>query len=139
MLDRLINARTLKLAVFAVAMAILAAVVSVPAGAAKAKTLSQSELKGLIANAKTAADHERIAQHFDSEAAKYEAESKDHGELAVSYQAYARSSTVPYKAAATASVRNAEHCNGIGSQLRNAAEDARQLAAEHRGMAKEAK
>ena len=139
MLDRLINARTLRLAVFAVAMAMLAAVVSVPAGAAKAKTLSQSELKNLIANAKTAADHERIAQHFDSEATKYEAESKDHGELAVSYQAYARTSTVPYKAAATASVRNAEHCNGIGSQLRNAAEDARQLAAEHRGMAKETK
>ena len=139
MLDRLINTRTLRLVVFAAAMAMLAVAVSVPAGAAKAKTLSQSELKNLIANAKTAADHERIAQHFDSEATKYEAESKDHGELAASYQAYARTSTVPYKAAATASVRNAEHCDRIGGQLRNAAEDARQLAAEQRGMAKEAK
>jgi hypothetical protein len=139
MLNHLINTRTLRLVVFAVATAVLTAIVSVPAGAAKAKTLSQSELKNLIANAKTAADHERIARHFDFEAAKYEAEAKDHGDLAASYQAYAKTSTVPYKAAAAASVRNAEHCDGIGSQLRKAAEEARQLATEHRGLAKEAK
>jgi hypothetical protein len=139
MLNRLINTRTLKLAVFAVAMAMLAAVVSVPAGAAKARTLGQSELKNLISNAKTVADHEWIAQYFDSEATKYDAEAKDHSEFAASYQASANASTVPYKAAATASVRNAEHCNGIGIQLRKAAEEDRQLAAEHRGMAKEAK
>jgi hypothetical protein len=101
--------------------------------------LSKSELKILVANAETKTDHERIAQYFDSETAKYEAEAKDHSELAASYQAYARTSTIPYKAAATASVRNAEHCNGIASQLRKAAEEDRQLAADHREMAKQAK
>ena len=139
MLNHLISTQTLRLAVSAVATLMLTAVVSVPAGAAKAKILNQSELKNLIANAKTAADHERIAQYFDSETTKYQVEAKDHNELAASYQSFASTSTIPYKAAATANFRNAEHCNGIASQLRNAAEEARQLAADHREMAKQAK
>ena len=84
MLNHLMNARTLRTAVFAIAVGMLAAV-SVPAGA-KDKPLSKTELKSLVANAETKADHERIAQYFDAEAVRYDAESKDHGELAPFYQ-----------------------------------------------------
>src|SRR5260370_40316591 len=131
MFNHLMNTRTLRLAVFAVAMAMLPAVVSVPAWA-KDKTLSKSELKNLIANAETKADHERIAQYFDAEAVKYEAEAKDHGDLAQVYRkAGAPSAKQP--------TQTFNHCDSFAKSLEQAAENARQLAADHRGMAKEAK
>ena len=134
MLNHLINTRTLRLAIFAVATAMLTAVVSVPAGA-KDKSLSKSELKNLISNAETKADHERIAQYFDAEATRYDAESKDHGELAPFYQR----NPDPTISKHPGSPRAFEHCDSLSKSLQKAAEDARQLAAEHRGMEKEAK
>ncbi len=134
MLNHLINTRTLRLAVFAVATAMLTAVVSVPAGA-KDKPLSQSELKGLIANAETKAEHERIAKHFDAEAAKYEAEAKDHGELAQLYQRNTPANPTKYPG----SMQTFNHCDSLSKSLQQAAENARQMAADHRGMEKEAK
>ena len=134
MLNHLMTTRTLRLAVFAVAMAILPAVVSVPAGA-KGNQLTKSELKHLIATAETRADHERIAQYFDAEAAKYEAESREHGDLAQLYQR----NTGPTPTKYPGSVQSFQHCDSLSKSLQQAAEDARQLAAEHRGMAKEAK
>jgi hypothetical protein len=131
MLNHLINTRTLRLAVFAVAAAMLTAVVSVPAGA-KDKPLSKSELKSLIANAETKADHERIAQYFDAEAARYEAESKDHGELAQLYQRNTSATPTKYPGGQ----QSFQHCDSVSKSLQQAAENARQLAAEHRGMAK---
>ncbi len=134
MSNHLTNTRTLGLAVFAVAMVLVPAVVSVPA-AAKDKQLSQSELKNLVSNAETKADHERIAQYFDAEAAKYEAESKDHGELAQVYQR--NSSATPKKY--PGSMQPFNHCDALSKSLEQAAENARQMAADHRGMEKEAK
>lgn len=132
MLNHLINIRTLRLAVFAAAM--LTAVVSVPAGAAD-KTLSKSELKSLIANAETKAEHERIARYFDAEAAKYEAEAKDHGELAQLYQRNTPANPTKYPG----SMQTFNHCDSLSKSLQQAAENARQMAADHRGMEKEAK
>lgn len=135
MLNHLKNTRILRLVVFAVAIAMLGAVVSVPAGAAKDQTLSKSELKKLIANAETKADHERIAKYFDAEATKYEAEAKDHGELAPFYQR----NPDPALSKHPGSPRSFEHCDNLAKSLKEAAENARQLAADHRGMANEAK
>jgi hypothetical protein len=133
MTNHLINTRTLRLAAFAVAMALAPAVVSLPA-AAKDQTISKSELKHLIATAETKADHERIAQYFDTEAAKYEAEAKEHGELAQVYQkSGAPSAKYP------GGMQTFNHCDSLSKSLEKAAEDAHQLAAAHRGMAKEAK
>ena len=134
MLNHLINTRTLRLAVFAVATAMLTTVVSVPVGAAD-KTLSKSELKSLIANAETKAEHERIAKHFDAEAAKYEAEAKEHGELAQLYQR----NTSPTPTKYPGSMQTFNHCDSLSMSLQKAAEEARALAADHRGMEKEAK
>jgi hypothetical protein len=128
------STRTLWMAVFVVATAMLTAVASVPAGA-KDKTISKSQLKNLIANAETKADHERIAQYFDAEATKYEAEAKDHAELATLYHG----NTSPTPAKYPGSVQSFQHCESLSKSLQQAAEDARQLAVEHRRMANEAK
>ena len=133
MTNHRIIARMLRLAALAVAIALVPAVVSVPAGA-KDKTISKSELKRLIAGAETKADHERIAQYFDAEAAKYEAEAKEHGELAQSYR-----TAGPASAKYPGSMQSFNHCDSLSKSLQQAAVNARQLAADHRGIAKEAK
>ena len=137
MLKHMMNTRTFRAAVSTVGIAVLAVFVSVPAGAqgAKGTILSQKELKGLIASAETKAEHERIAQHFDAEAAKYEADAKEHGELAPFYG----KNPDPALSKHPASPRSEQHCDSLSKSLQQAATDARALAAEHRGMAKEAK
>ena len=133
MTNHLINTRILRLVAFTVAITLAPAVVSIPAGA-KDKTISKSELKHLIATAETKADHERIAQYFDAEAAKYEAEAKEHGELAQVYQkSGAPSAKYP------GGMQTFNHCDSLSKSLEKAAENARQMAADHREMAKEAK
>lgn len=134
MVNYLMNTRTLKLAVFVVATAMLTTVISLPAGA-KDKLLTKSELKNLVANGETKSDHERVAQYFDAEAARYEAEAKEHGELASFYQ----KSPDPALSKHAGSQRSFQHCDSLTKSLVQAAEDARQLAVEHRAMAKDSK
>lgn len=123
-----VNTGMLKATLLTAAVTVLVVFVSVPAGA-KDKNLSKVELKNLIANAETKADHERIARYFDAEAAKYEAEAKEHGERAGIY----RSSQAIYQNA-----QMFNHCDALSKSLQQAVEDARALAAEHREMATQA-
>jgi hypothetical protein len=116
-------------AIFAVA-----GVVSVPA-ATTDKPLTKGEVKNLVVNAETKADHDRLANYFDAEAVRYEAEAKDHNELAGFYQ----KSPDPTLSKHPTSPRAFEHCDALSKSLLTAAKEARQLAGEHRGMAKEAK
>lgn len=129
----LMSTRIIKTVVFAVVLA-LAAVVSVSAGANN-KLLTKAELKNLIVNGETKADHERVAQYFDAEAVRYEAEAKDHNELAGFYQ----KSPDPALSKHPTSPRAFEHCDSLSKSLQKSAAEARQLAAEHRLMAKDAK
>jgi len=99
------------------------------------KPLSKSELKHLIATAKEPADHERIAEYFDAEARKYEAEAKEHAELAPYYKEHPPSQPTKYPGA----MQTFQHCDSLSKSLMKAAEDARALAADHRAMAKQAK
>jgi hypothetical protein len=85
MLNHFLNARTLRTMVLAVTAGMLPAMIAVPVGAAD-KPLSKSELKSLIATAETKAEHERIAKYFNAEAARYEAEAAEHGQLAQVYR-----------------------------------------------------
>ena len=87
------------------------------------KLLTEPELENFIANAKTAADHERIAQHFDAKAAQWETAANTEQELHRYYR------------------RNADPavCNTVVKELRTAAQESRQLAADRREMAKDAK
>ena len=135
MFNDLMNTRALRMAGFAIAIGLVTAIVSVPAGAAKDQALSKSELKNLVANAEKTADHERIAQYFDAEATRYEAEAKDHGELAPFYQR----NPDPALSKHPGSQRSFQHCDSLTKSLHEAAENAHQLAADHREMAKAAK
>ncbi len=128
----LVTAQTIKTMLVAFVFA-LAAVNSVPA-AAKDKSLSNTELKRLIANAQSKADHERIAQHFDAEAVKYDADAKDNAELSSFY----KKNPDPALSKHQGSSHAFEHCDALSKSLRQAAQDARDLAAAHRDMGREA-
>jgi hypothetical protein len=100
-----------------------------------AQKVTGKTLKESIAKAETAADHQAIAQYFDAEAARYEAEAKEHGELAAVYQKNAPSQPTKYPG----SMQTFGHCDALAKSLQQAAKQARRLAADHREMAKEAK
>ena len=127
------NIRTIKTMGIALVFA-LTAVASISA-AANDKPLTKAEVKNLIANAELKADHERLAKHFEAEAVRYEAEAKDHNELAGFYQ----KSPDPALSKHPTSPHAFEHCDALSKSLLTAAKEARELAGEHRAMAKEAK
>lgn len=122
------------MALSAVALAALMMSVSA-ADPAKDKTLSKSELRHLIAKAETKAEHERIAQYFDTEAAKFEAEAKEHSELAAIYEKNPPAQPTKFPG----SMQTFNHCDALSKSLAKAAADARAMSADHRQMAKEAK
>ena len=96
--------------------------------------LSKSELKALIGSAKTAQDHERVAQHFDAKAEQLEAEAKEHEELAAQYKANPSGHETKHPM----SGQTAGHCQMFADDFQKAAQRARQMAADHRAMAKPA-
>jgi hypothetical protein len=132
MLKRLINARPLRMALLVGVIAMVGAVGSAPAGA-EDKLLSRSGLKRLIVSAKTAADHERLAAHFDAKAAQLERDAKDHDELAEDYK---RNPPVSRRVEKS---QSSEHCRDLAKDYAKVAQDARRLAADHRELAKEAR
>ncbi len=97
------------------------------------RQLSKTEVRRLIASAKTRADHERIAKYFDAEADKFAAESNKHEELAELYR-----KTGPNSAKYPGGVQTFNHCDSLAKSLERASEQARQLANDHWEMAKEA-
>lgn len=95
--------------------------------------LGKQELKTLVGNAKTAQDHMRLARHFDAKADELEADSKEHHELAEQYKSHpsVHDSKHPM------SGQTAGHCQYFADDLHKAALRARQMAADHRDMAKQ--
>lgn len=85
-----------------------------------------SEIPESIATAKTAADHQRIADYFAQKAASYEAEAKLHEKMPQSYQGRPR-----YEAFAGMS----SHCRELQKQLNAAAREAKALEQAHRDLA----
>jgi hypothetical protein len=96
--------------------------------------LTKQELKSLIATAKTAGDHERLAQHFDARATELEAESIVHRDLAAQY----RANPTMHENKHRMSAETAGHCEYFAEELKKASQRARQMAAEHRKMARQA-
>jgi len=95
--------------------------------------LDKQELKTLIASAKTPQDHERIAKHFDVVADQLEAEATEHKELAAEYKANPTIQETKHPM----SGQTAGHCEFFAAELHKAAQHARELAADHREMAKQ--
>ena len=81
-----------------------------------------------IAAAKTPAEHEAIAAAYEQEAARLEAKAQEHDAMARSYRSAWSGSKGTNAAAMSA------HCLKLATRYREAAEENRAMAAEHRKM-----
>jgi len=93
---------------------------------------SSTEVRDLIANAKTPADHRKLARHYTAEAARYEADAADHVAEAKAY----RSAPTASESKRPGGPDTATHCDRLADAARNAATAARELARDHEQMAK---
>jgi hypothetical protein len=116
-------------------LVMLASVALFSSSPAMTQTLSASELKKLISTAATPQEHERIAQHYDAKAMQLEAEAKEHEALAAEY----KRNPTGHEQKHPMSGQTSDHCKFFAQKFREAAKQARQLAADHRQMAKSTK
>ncbi len=100
-----------------------AAVISACASAQPPK----ANIEHLLANARTATDHEAIAQYYEDEAADATLKSQQHKAAAVQYTHNLKFGGM------------ARHCDSLSQEFRGVAQDASVLAAEHRRIATEMK
>lgn len=86
---------------------------------------SVGEIPASIANATTAAEHQRIAAYFAEKAASYDAEAAWHEKMALSYASRPKGDLAAMQS----------HCRSLQAQFTNAAKDARTLEQAHRQLA----
>ena len=115
------------------AMLVLSVATSVPSLAADSKvpTMKSKELKTLIATAKMAKDHQKLAQYFNQQAEQYESQAKDHEEMELAY----RKNPMTKNSGGSGPI---SHCEVLIKSSRDMAKTAREMAAAHEEMAKEA-
>ncbi len=94
--------------------------------------MSKKELKWLIQNAKTTADHQKLAAYYRSQAEHLMKESRKHQELA---EAYANRTIFEPKTGDPGGLL--AHCREFAALEAKAAKEAQQMAAIHEEMAKE--
>ena len=111
----------------------LAAAVAVSAGQTgkSGDLLTSKQVKELVANAKTPADHTKLSKHFSALAAKYEADAAEHVELSAVY----RKNPGTAESKRPGGPDTAVHCDRFAQLARDAAKEARDLAAAHEHMA----
>jgi hypothetical protein len=108
-------------------LAVIGLAVSAPLLAQQSSDLlGKKELHDLAMSAKTPAEHAKLQKHFLALAAKYDAEAADHAELAKDYLKPQTGRMMP----GSPKLR-AEHCDRMAASLKEAAKDAREVAAEH--------
>jgi len=100
-------------------------------GAAQGDILTAAEVRDLIANAKTAADHRKLSKHFAALAAKYEAEATEHTAEAEAY----RKAPNAAESKRPGHPDTAAHCDRLAKAAREAATAAKSLAGAHEHMA----
>jgi hypothetical protein len=96
--------------------------------ACEGPTLSAKEATALIATAKTAKEHHKLACYFHAEARDEAAKAKYHDEMG---KLYASSSNEKHDMVS--------HCKHFANEAREAAESDNKLAEEHEKMAEEAR
>ena len=99
------------------------------------RSLSKKQLADLVATAKTAADHHKLAEHYRAAAAMHEEEAKEHTALAAKYKANPNASEVKRPG----DPDTASHCLTYAEHCRRAAKTMSEMAAMHEEMAKKAK
>ena len=97
--------------------------------------LTNAQVKSLVENAKTPADHVKLQRHFLALAAQYEADADEH---AAEAQAYRKNPTFR-ETKSPVGPGTAGHCDRFAELTREAAKEARELAAAHEHMAAAAK
>ena len=97
-------------------------------------TLTAKEAKALIATAKTAKEHLKLAQYFNQQADRYEAEARDHDEM---IEAYRKNPTTRGEKT-PGGVGTIEHCEFFAKSNREMAKALHEMAAAHEEMAREA-
>jgi hypothetical protein len=95
--------------------------------------LTAKEAKALIATAKTAKEHLKLAKYFSQQADRYEAEARDHDEMTEAYRK--RPTTRAEKT--PGGVGTIEHCEFLAKSDREMAKALREMATAHEDMAKE--
>jgi hypothetical protein len=91
---------------------------------------AQADLSAKIAAAKSAADHEAITAEFEQEAKDLEAKAALHADMAKHY------GMEQYAHQRKPSLR--KHCEDLSASLKKAAEQAREMAKLHHGLAQKA-
>ena len=111
--------------------------VSVPLQAQKKTTelLTNKQVKELVTQAKTPAEHMKLNKHFLALAAKYEADAADHVDLAQAY----RNNPNASESKRPGSPDTAAHCDRFADLARQSAKEARDLAVAHAHMAEATK
>lgn len=99
---------------------------------AKPQHLSKQQLNTLIATAKTPADHQRIAQFYQSEAQDYLAQSKEHEAMVAAYKANPTMTNNKNQASTI------NHCEYFVQTFKDLAAKSRELAQLHEEMANDA-
>ena len=94
--------------------------------------LKSAEVRALVQNAKSPADHQKLAGHFTAMAAKHEAEATEHEALAAEYAKRPTGHEVKHPM----SGMTAEHCRYYAEHCRKAAKEMRAMAKVHEDMAK---
>lgn len=97
--------------------------------------LKPAAVKALVINAKTPADHMKLARHYTAMAEKHEAEAKEHEALALQYTNHPTAHETKHPMSA----ETAGHCKLYAEHCRKAAAEMRAMAAAHTEMAKSAK
>jgi hypothetical protein len=98
---------------------------------AKPEHLGKRQLNTLIADARTPAEHQRIAQYYQAKAQDYLAQAKEHERMVAAYKA-----NPSLTAKSQASTIN--HCEYFVQTLTDLAAKSQELAQLHEQMAKEA-
>lgn len=96
--------------------------------------MTPKEANALIATAKTAKEHLKLARYFNEEANQFEADAREHDEMIEAYRKalYPRVSKTPGRAGTI------EHCEFLAKSDREMAKALREMAAAHEEMAREA-
>jgi len=114
----------------AVVLAVMMAITVAQAG--EPKSLSSQQVKALVANANTPADHMRLAHYYAAKAEKHEADATEHEALAAEYTRTPRLGASKHPMGP----ETAEHCKYYAEHCRKAAKEMREMSAAHEKMAK---
>ena len=137
--ENIMKSRSNKMAVLSGMLALFVAA-SLPSWASdphqmkNGPTMTAKEANALIATAKTAKEHLKLAQYFSQQAVQFEADARDHDEMIAAY----RKNPTTRAEKTPGGVGTIEHCQFFAKSDREMATALHEMAAAHEEMAKEA-